>query len=163
MQDTPIFIYGPTPASCRLFSVFSPNGIELKSHGPELAALSTRPPPRQGTPYLGPRVQTCHHVLWISDALWGKNKQVVSTSLSLGVGTVTIGADLRNWAKGISSPQKWTLVTHWRITQTVTSFQHWADGKHHACSCMLKKSPVCCVSIPPHVVRYTHKYGTLEN
>ena len=30
----------------RLFSFFSPGGIDLGSHGPESAALSTRPPPR---------------------------------------------------------------------------------------------------------------------
>ena len=41
------FFNGPTPASFfRLFSFFSPSGIELGSHGPEPAALSTRPQPR---------------------------------------------------------------------------------------------------------------------
>ena len=40
------FFNGPTPASMRLFSFFSPSGIKLGSHGTESAALSTRPQPR---------------------------------------------------------------------------------------------------------------------
>ena len=39
------FLCGPTPASFCLFLFFSPSGIKLGSHGPESAALSTRPPP----------------------------------------------------------------------------------------------------------------------
>ena len=54
------------PLFC-LFTFFSPSGIELGSYGPELAALSTRPPPRnpayQSRPIIAQRPFTIALVL----------------------------------------------------------------------------------------------------